>query len=205
MAFSFQKSAMKYLVSDFVIAGPFTMTFKMALSATASSQGFPAAAANAVVIDQARYFQTYGVDLGISAVSIVGGTPAIASVVKTLTKATTYTITGIFNESSRSCYVDTQKTTDTATSSVQNSAYLFIGAISNSLGFDGQISDFGVWSAALTDAEVNSLAKGFKPSRIRPQSLVFYAPLVRAAVDLARGITLTPVNGPTVAPHPRVY
>lgn len=70
---------------------------------------------------------------------------------------------------------------------------------------NGLLAECAIWSVALTDDEINSLAKGFKPSRIRPQSLVFYAPLVRAAIDVRQGLALTPVNSPTVADHPRVY
>ena len=40
--------------------------------------------------------------------------------------------------------------------------------------------------------------------KIRPQSLVYYTPLIRDIQDLARGMTLTNTNS-TVANHPRVY
>ena len=69
----------------------------------------------------------------------------------------------------------------------------------------GTISEAAIWSVALTDAEIASLAKGFSPRRIRPQSLVFYAPLLRNLQDLRKGLALTAVNSPTVANHPRVY
>jgi Concanavalin A-like lectin/glucanases superfamily len=44
---------------------------------------------------------------------------------------------------------------------------------------DGSIAAAGAWSAALTDDEVKSLAKGFPPRRIRPSSLLARFPLVR--------------------------
>lgn len=69
----------------------------------------------------------------------------------------------------------------------------------------GMVADAAAWSAALTTAEIASLAKGFSPRRIRPQSLVFYAPLLRNLQDLRSGVALTAVNAPTVANHPRVY
>lgn len=72
-------------------------------------------------------------------------------------------------------------------------------------GCTDDYAEVAVWSAPLTADEAVSYAKGFKPSRIRPQSLVFYAPLVRAVQDVRKGITLTPVNSPTVADHPRRY
>ncbi len=81
-----------------------------------------------------------------------------------------------------------------------------IGARHNVSGrgsfFDGLIAEAAIWNAALTDDEVLSLARGFSPKSIRPQSLVLYCPLVRDVVDL-RGNTLT-VTGTTAAVHPRI-
>ena len=70
---------------------------------------------------------------------------------------------------------------------------------------NGRLAECAIWNVALTDAEIASLAKGFKPTRIRPQSLVFYAPLLRNLQDLKGGLALTNNNGATVADHPRVY
>jgi hypothetical protein len=69
----------------------------------------------------------------------------------------------------------------------------------------GQIADVGVWSAALTSDEIASLARGVTCDKVRPQSLVFYAPLIRNLMDVSRGLTLTNTNGVTVSEHPRVY
>ena len=68
-----------------------------------------------------------------------------------------------------------------------------------------QISEVGTWNAALTANEVASLANGMTCDKIRPQSLVFYAPLVRDLIDAKGGLTITNNNGATVATHPRVY
>lgn len=68
-----------------------------------------------------------------------------------------------------------------------------------------------VWSAQLDDAELVSLAKGFSPRRVRPQSLTLYAPLVRAFnVPFWPAAAATPDLGDTVgtstpSPHPRSY
>jgi hypothetical protein len=70
---------------------------------------------------------------------------------------------------------------------------------------NGLVADAGVYSAALTAEEIASLAKGMTCDKIRPQSLVFYAPLVRDLIDVKGGLTITNNNSATVANHPRVY
>jgi hypothetical protein len=68
----------------------------------------------------------------------------------------------------------------------------------------GDFAELGMWQATLTAEEVASLAKGITCDKVRPQSLVYYTPLIRDIQDLARGMTLTDTNS-TVANHPRVY
>ena len=70
---------------------------------------------------------------------------------------------------------------------------------------DGLIAEVGIWNAALTTAEIKSLAKGVTCDKVRPQSLRFYAPLIRDLQDVRDGLTITNTNGATVADHPRVY
>jgi hypothetical protein len=72
------------------------------------------------------------------------------------------------------------------------------------LFFAGDIQEVGIWNAALTADEVNSLAKGFAPSCVRPSLLVAYFPLFgRGATENNRfktGDILTP-TGTTYAEH----
>lgn len=68
----------------------------------------------------------------------------------------------------------------------------------------GDFAELGMWQASLTAEEIASLAQGMTCEKIRPQSLVFYTPLIREIQDLARGMTLTDTST-TVANHPRVY
>lgn len=86
---------------------------------------------------------------------------------------------------------------------------LKIGALNlsgtNASFFNGSVAEVGIWNAALTAAEIASLAKGMTCDKVRPQSLVFYAPLVRDLIDQKGGLTITNNNGATVATHPRVY
>lgn len=70
--------------------------------------------------------------------------------------------------------------------------------------WNGSLAEAGMWDIVLTEQQAKSLAKGMKCSRVMPQNLKFYAPLVRNGVSLQNG-TLTVNNGPTVANHPRVY
>src|SRR3990167_198321 len=44
--------------------------------------------------------------------------------------------------------------------------------------FDGQIAEVAAWNVDLSDAEVEILGKGYSPLFIRPQSLIFYCPLI---------------------------
>ena len=63
---------------------------------------------------------------------------------------------------------------------------LGVGALvrGNVSGFyNGQAAEVGIWNVALTAAEIASLAKGMTCDKVRPQSLVFYAPLVRDLID----------------------
>jgi hypothetical protein len=71
--------------------------------------------------------------------------------------------------------------------------------------FNGQIAEVGIWNVALTAEEIASLADGMTCDKVRPQSLVFYAPLVRDLIDAKGGLTITNNNTATVANHPRVY
>ena len=71
---------------------------------------------------------------------------------------------------------------------------------------NGRMAEVGIWNVALTDAEAAVLAKGISPRSVRPESLVFYLPLVRDDdEDVVGGLSLTAVNGPTVVVHPRVF
>jgi hypothetical protein len=72
--------------------------------------------------------------------------------------------------------------------------------------YDGDMAEVGLWSAALSDSEVASLAKGFPPSRIRPQSLAQYWPLYGASTEASLNGSVLTNNGTTKsAAHPRSY
>jgi hypothetical protein len=69
----------------------------------------------------------------------------------------------------------------------------------------GQIAMAAFWQTNLDDAEVASLAKGFSPRRVRPQQLVFYAPMVRDVFSWVKAQLTFTDSGSTVSDHPRSY
>jgi hypothetical protein len=118
---------------------------------------------------------------------------------------------GVFSSTtSRTAYINGGNSgTNTVGQSSETSTELLIGArrFGGALGtyHDGLIAEVGIWNAALTAEEIASLAKGMTCDKVRPQSLVFYAPLVRDLIDQKGGLTITNNNGATVANHTRVY
>lgn len=108
--------------------------------------------------------------------------------------------------SSRTVYLNAGgETTNTVTRNVVPATITSLRVGWPSSSFDGLIAEVGVWNAALTAAEIASLAKGMTCDKIRPQNLVFYAPLVRDLNDQKGGLVITNNNAATVAAHPRVY
>lgn len=114
-------------------------------------------------------------------------------------------VSGVFSTtSSRTIYLGGGSSgTNTSTTDTASFETVSIGL---STGTTSQLlAQLAVWDVALTAAEIISLSKGFKPSRIRPQNLVFYAPLTRNLQDLMEGITLTNNGSAPVVANPRVY
>lgn len=117
---------------------------------------------------------------------------------------------GVFASSiSRSVFINGGGKATNTTSSVPASLNkVSLGVYRSSAagsGLQGSMAEAAIWSAALNDDEVLALAKGVSPARVRPQSLVFYAPLIRDAVDVRGGRVLTATGTPTAADHSRIY
>lgn len=74
--------------------------------------------------------------------------------------------------------------------------------------WDGDLAEFAIYNAALSDAEVAQLAAGNPASAVRPGSLAAYYPLLGTASpepDVKGGAGLILVNGPTqAADHPPI-
>jgi hypothetical protein len=122
---------------------------------------------------------------------------------------------GVFTSaSSRSVYLDGGNSATDTTSITPtlldrtNIGVQFLQSAGGTSGIafaDGLIAEVGIWNAALTAAEIASLAKGMTCDKVRPNALVFYAPLIRSLQDLSRAAAITNNNTATVANHPRVY
>jgi len=137
------------------------------------------------------------------------GTNAAATAATAVPTATWNSIAGVLaSDTSRTAYRQGVAGTPNTTSRQITFDLMTIGArIATTVGlyFDGKLADIAVWTAVLTDDELNSLRRGFKPHRIRPQSLLFYVPLLRNLQDIKGLLSLTNNNTATVADHPRVY
>jgi hypothetical protein len=155
--------------------------------------------------------------LGIAASGTRAGDPVIAYVGTPLALASSslgYSANvwqhacGVFSSSTlRAAFLNGgNKGTDTNSSTPASLAFSSIGTY-NASGADatlGAVAEVGIWNVALTDDEVASLAKGFSPDQIRPQSLIAYLPLVRTTQDI-KGNAWATAGTLTVADHSRVY
>lgn len=147
------------------------------------------------------------------AVHVYGGTTGASSSSSSLSTGTWVHLVGVFNSNtSRTLYVDgSAQTADTTTVTTGTFKLPTLGYLQSPVGtfsqpYDGKLAECAVWSVALTDPEILSLARGFRPTLVRPQSLVYYAPLAGSANDLKDNVAPTLTNTPTADPlHPRRY
>ena len=130
----------------------------------------------------------------------------------TVAANTTYHAAAVFaSNESRNIFVNgVNEASNTANQSISTDpTEILIGARRGSAGlglyFQGRVAEVGIWNVALTQPEIASLADGMTADKVRPQSLQFYAPLVRSLQDVRGGLTITNNNTATVANHPRVY
>jgi len=209
----------------------FNSTNQYLSTASAPASGSPMTIAcwfNASVV-QSGVLVSVGVSSGAhrNQLQAVNGTPGVSNYINAVAAGATTTAfsfgatdvntntwghaAGVFaSATSRTSYTNgggaVTNTTDCGTQNAATS--IVVGARwSTTLGlyYSGLVADVGVWNVALTADEIASLAKGVACRLVRPQSLVFYAPLIRELVDLRGGLAITNNNAATVAVHPRVY
>jgi hypothetical protein len=164
---------------------------------TGATDRFVLQAAGAVTGDPVRLQITQGGTTSNAATSSSG-----------FTANTWYHAAGVFTSStSRKAYISgvggTADTTNLTPSGVNRTGIGYhITSGSRTVFTNGRIAEAAIWDVALDDAEIAALAKGFRPSLIRPASLRLYVPLVREVADYSRGVALT-TSGPLVADHTR--
>jgi hypothetical protein len=204
MAYEFTGTSSRYLSTP--------ATTLTAPPLTIAAWCYQSSLATGIIASASRTFGEYA---GIA--SLVGGPIRFVTPfrdVDTTTNATAGTwnhAAGVYASlSSRTAYLNGAGNTDTtsAGSAISSPAVLVGARRQNSLlgtYYTGLIAEVGIWDVALTPEEIASLAKGMTCDKVRPQSLVYYAPLVRELQDVRGGLTITNNNGATVANHPRVY
>lgn len=158
----------------------------------------------------ARFSLSAGSTSGAFIVAHNGTTAGTATVGSPVTNTWRHAAGVFTSTTSRTVYLDgtTTATNTTSVSDPTSLDNLTIGARRNSSivnYFTGSIAEVGIWNVALAADEIASLADGMTCDKIRPQNLVFYAPLIRDLQDVRGGLSITNNNGATVANHPRVY
>jgi hypothetical protein len=90
-------------------------------------------------------------------------------------------------------------------SSSVNNQTLRIGRIQSVNNWSiGAFAELSMWNDVITEEQILSLSKGFTAIKIAPQSLIFYAPLVRDIQDVRLGTVLSNTDT-TISDHPRIY
>lgn len=100
-----------------------------------------------------------------------------------------------------------EQTTSRTPANVDRISIGRLGDASPEQYWDGLIAEVAVWNVALTTAEMAILADGYAAPFVRPDALVFYAPLISVTgdePDLVGGLILTNNNTVTDANHPRI-
>lgn len=206
MAYDFNGSNQYLSVASApVTAAPITMAFWFRKTSATTKNAFflrnSSATANAFGI----YFSTTAVR-GYAQQASPANTADIAATANYSTGTWTHAAFVAASSTSRTIYQNAANSATSTTSIVPSGLNATqIASFAGSTNFDGQIAECGIWNADLTAAEIASLADGMTCDKVRPQSLVFYAPLVRDLIDVKGGLTITNNNAATVANHPRVY
>lgn len=212
MAYDFD-GATNYLSKASV--GNFMLDYPISMFLRLNPEGFAASAVGlCYILESASYnhYALYKYATTSSASLSVFNIAAIPGDNNALAVGTWAAVGGASSASNaHAIYVDADKNTSTASKAFQLATAVQIAARNVSgvwqTFLDGKVASAAIWAAALSDAEFISLYKGFSPRRIRPQSLKFYAPLVRdLSIIQGAGLgSLTNTNAAAVSPHPRTY
>jgi hypothetical protein len=207
MAYEFTAASSQYLnaTSASTTAYPVTLAAFCKFNATGANRAILAFGRTVTPFHR----QVLYLNNNIFAAQSVGSSSQQASS-SILTSVETRHVCGVFaSDTLRELFVNgASVATNSGSSTLNDLDQPAIGARnSGSFGlfWDGMIAEAAIWTTALTADEIASLADGMTCDKVRPQSLVFYAPLVRDLIDYKGGLTITNNNTATVANHPRVY
>jgi hypothetical protein len=209
MAYNFLTGSAQYLSvpSAVVVSNPVTLACWFNRSATGGGMGLVAISNNTSTNFQQLSLAASDAILAVSN----AGAPIAAALPYAATNQWDHGCAVFASDSSRQVFLNaTGSAVQTNTVSVTGENVTSIGSRPAGAGifgqfFNGLIADVGIWNAALTQPEIASLAKGMACDKVRPQNLVFYAPLARDLIDVRGGRTITNNNTATVANHPRIY
>jgi hypothetical protein len=206
MTYEFNGAGSQYLSAGVTADGS---TYPVTLAAWCHQSSLSTGIICSVTSASGNYFGIASLNTGpIRAVHVGSGQ---ADTTTTAIAGTWNHACGVFTTaSSRTAYLNAGgNATNSSVSATFTANQTLIGArrLSGVVGtyYTGLISEVGVWTAELTPEEIASLADGMTCDKVRPQSLVFYAPLVRDLIDYKGGLTITNNNTATVANHTRVY
>lgn len=114
------------------------------------------------------------------------------------------------SDSNRVAYLDgTAGTPNTTSRTASNLDNLILGQGSGgtynpTAAYNGRLAEVAVWNVGLSADEILSLAKGTKAIYVRPQSLLYYVPLISDINEIISSLTMT--NAATAASvHSRRY
>jgi hypothetical protein len=147
----------------------------------------------------------------VAATTDTGGASSLASTGIAYSANTWQHAIGVFaaNNDRRVYLNGANKATSASTRTPSGSlSRIYVGA--NGAGgalLNGRVAEAAIWAAVLTDDEAEALGSGVSPRLIRPESLVFWAPLVTSEspqVDLIGGRNLTNTGSPTTTDHPSI-
>jgi hypothetical protein len=147
----------------------------------------------------------------LSAISIKQGVSAGTANVATLVTTTWQFAGAIFTSSASRNAILNSTIGATETTSVSSPAIDGIQVSWGATGtpFNGRLAAMAAWTAALNTSELASLAKGFSPRRIRPQSLIMYCPMIRDLRELRQNLpnyaSWVVYHPTTIHPHPSQY
>lgn len=170
----------------------------MSLSTNGGTARYSLVAAGTVAGDPIQVGSTNSAGTGANAVTSTGFTSGVWTHAAGVWATT----------SSRTAYINGGDSGTETTNITAGADRTLIGArISTTVGafFTGRIAEAAIWNTDLSPEEIAIGARGFSPWQIRPQSLVFYAPLLPTFIDIVGGLALTNTGSVGTVDGPRIY